>query len=105
MKNHYLLLCTAAALSTLLAGCTKPGDETPPPSPEIIVSAADATIPVAADATSCVIEYELRNAGENDVVEAVSDAEWLEVGEITPDAVQLTLTANTEEQARRKPFF
>ena len=31
MKNHYLLLCTAAALSTLLAGCTKPGDETPPP--------------------------------------------------------------------------
>ena len=71
-----------------------------PPSPEIIVSAADATIPVAADATSCVIEYELRNAGENDVVEAVSDAEWLEVGEITPDAVRLTFTANTEEQAR-----
>ena len=99
MKNHYLL-CTAAALSALLAGCTKPGDETPPPSPEIIVSAADATIPVAADATSCVIEYELRNAGENDVVEAVSDAEWLEVGEITPDAVRLTFTANTEEQAR-----
>lgn len=55
---------------------------------------------MAADATSCVIEYELRNAGENDVVEAVSDAEWLEVGEITPDAVQLTFTANTEEQAR-----
>ena len=100
MKNHYLLLCTAAALSALLAGCTKPGDETPPPSPEIIVSAADATIPVAAEATSCVIEYELRNAGENDVVEAVSDAKWLEVGETTPDAVQLTFTANTEEQAR-----
>lgn len=96
MKNHFLLLCAAAAVSALTAGCTKPGDETPP-SPEIIV---DTTVPVAADATSCTIEYELKNAGDKDVVDAEPSETWITVAEVTPDAVQLTLTANTEEQPR-----
>ncbi len=97
MKNHFLLLCAAAAVSALTAGCTKPGDETPPPSPEIIV---DTTVPVAADATSCTIEYELKNAGDKDVVDAEPSETWITVAEVTPDAVQLTLTANTDEQPR-----
>ena len=97
MKNNFLLLCAAAAVSALTAGCTKPGDETPPPSPEIIV---DTTVPVAADATSCTIEYELKNAGDKDVVDAEPSETWITVAEVTPDAVQLTLTANTDEQPR-----
>lgn len=97
MKKLCRFVVPFAIAASVLSGCS---DDKEVQSGSQIVPRAGKIVEVEADATAYSIAYKVVGDAAGSVVSAVPRCEWIEVKEVTSEAVDLTLVPNRQTEVR-----